>query len=122
MLFIIKRLFFVRFNTLFLESDCFTGKGEDYTGNVSVTSSGLHCQEWNSQLPHKHVYTDIRFFPDLERRQLRNHCRNPNGISTSPWCYTSSVSKVWEHCNIPICGKPYVSLHTSLISCSDSPH
>lgn len=32
-----------------------------------------------------------------------NFCRNPDGDSGGPWCYTMDVNKRWENCDIPNC-------------------
>ena len=35
----------------------------------------------------------------------RNHnfCRNPEGDSKGPWCYTTDPSVRWGYCHIPDC-------------------
>lgn len=32
-----------------------------------------------------------------------NFCRNPDGDSGGPWCYTTDPNTRWEHCNVPNC-------------------
>lgn len=32
-----------------------------------------------------------------------NFCRNPDGDSGGPWCYTTDLNKRWENCEIPSC-------------------
>ena len=77
-------------------TDCKTDRpGIDYRGLVSKTMSGLDCQRWGSQEPHKHIYTS----------EEKNYCRNPDNEPAGPWCYTLSPDKRWEHCDIPICGR-----------------
>ena len=49
-----------QYQWLFLSECRITDKGIDYQGHVSVTESGIKCQRWNSQLPHKHQYTKVR--------------------------------------------------------------
>jgi len=83
-------------------SDCLNGvKNVDcqpcyegtYIGDTSKTASGLTCQAWNVQTPHKHEYA---------RLGQHNHCRNPDGKS-GVWCYTSSPEKRWEECDVREC-------------------
>ena len=69
--------------------------GVDYNGTKAWTMSGLECQRWDSQTPHKHKFTG----------QEENYCRNPDNHKGGPWCYTTNVDKRWESCDIPLCGK-----------------
>ena len=62
--------------------------GSDYTGKVSKTATGLTCQMWNQQSPHKHK------MPALPH----NYCRNPDGEPGGVWCYTTDPNKRWEYC------------------------
>uniref|UniRef100_A0A8C3R541 Kringle domain-containing protein n=1 Tax=Cyanoderma ruficeps TaxID=181631 RepID=A0A8C3R541_9PASS len=78
-------------------SQCLSGKGEDYRGRIAVTESGNVCQHWNTQSPHQHVF----LFPVLRGLQ-ENYCRNPDG-EKKPWCYTTNSSIRWEYCIIPPC-------------------
>ncbi|XP_066183147.1 hepatocyte growth factor-like protein isoform X3 [Sylvia atricapilla] len=66
-------------------TSCFRGKGEGYRGRVNVTVSGIPCQRWDSQVPHKHHFVPEKYpCKDLQE----NYCRNPDG-SEAPWCFTS---------------------------------
>ncbi|XP_033373404.1 hepatocyte growth factor-like protein isoform X2 [Parus major] len=40
---------------------CFRGKGEGYRGRVNVTVSGIPCQRWDSQVPHKHHFMPSKY-------------------------------------------------------------
>ncbi|KAM7368395.1 hypothetical protein PAMP_014617 [Pampus punctatissimus] len=42
--------------------------------------------------------------PSHPRADLEsNFCRNPDGDSKGPWCYTMDPSTRWEHCDVPNC-------------------
>merc|ERR1719333_274311 len=64
-----------------------------YIGKTSQTVSGLTCQAWNVQTPHKH---------EFGRLGDHNHCRNPDGES-GVWCYTTNPEKRWEYCDVREC-------------------
>lgn len=84
-----------------LECGCSEGKQKDYRGQISVTKSGRTCQRWDSQLPHKHSRTDLRY-PDSALEG--NYCRNPDS-EPGAWCYTTDPAKRWEECDVPVCGQ-----------------
>ncbi|XP_032996482.1 hepatocyte growth factor-like protein isoform X2 [Lacerta agilis] len=66
-------------------TSCFRMKGEDYRGKVNVTATGIPCQRWDSQIPHRHHFLPEKY----ECKGLKeNYCRNPDG-SEAPWCFTS---------------------------------
>ncbi|XP_027693546.1 prothrombin, partial [Vombatus ursinus] len=85
-----------------LEGNCSEGIGFNYRGNISITKSGIPCQLWRSRYPHKPDLNSTTH-PDADLRE--NFCRNPDGSSTGPWCYTSDPTLRREECSIPICGK-----------------
>ena len=93
-------------------SDCLYADGSSYQGNISVTSSGIPCQSWTTQCPHRH--TMVTTYPEL--KYARNYCRNPRGSGQRPWCFTSDSVKRWEYCDIPNCssGKEKVKRILSL--------
>ena len=72
--------------------DCQEGDGENYQGRSSVTVSGLTCQSWASQSPHRHGHVNL---PE-------NYCRNPDG-EPGVWCYTTDPATRWELCDVPQC-------------------
>lgn len=74
----------------------------DYRGTINVTASGRVCQDWNSQEPHGHKFSN----EDRPGSGLNgNYCRNPDGGPDSPkaWCYTNDPEQRWEYCDIPFC-------------------
>eukprot|EP00058_Branchiostoma_floridae_P009843 XP_002595331.1 hypothetical protein BRAFLDRAFT_87568 [Branchiostoma floridae] len=81
-------------------TDCQLGDGSTYRGTVSVTESGLECQHWDSQRPHKHDYT-ARKYPSADFTE--NYCRNPSHWH-EVWCFTTARRTRWERCDIPFCG------------------
>ena len=74
-------------------SDCQTGNGKDYKGEVDKTVSGKDCQDWAVQKPHKHQFEDVG---------EHNFCRNPDN-HTTVWCYTTNKKWRWEACDVPKC-------------------
>jgi len=94
-----------------------TANGRKYVGSTGETLSGRKCQQWNSQSPHEHFYTEIAVFPDYEKNpqasiaDVSNYCRNPlagSSYKPLPWCYTTSTDVTWEFCNIPRCKGIYI--------------
>ena len=80
---------------------CYYGSGVGYRGNVSITRSGLPCQRWISQCPHRH----LRIPQDVvDGQNDSNMCRNPDASAPDgPWCYTTDPKVRWEYCNISRC-------------------
>uniref|UniRef100_A0A4W5N253 Plasminogen n=1 Tax=Hucho hucho TaxID=62062 RepID=A0A4W5N253_9TELE len=77
--------------------ECVNGIGMDYRGTKSKTQSGKTCQRWASKQPHKPNMTpSTNPKADLES----NFCRNPDGDSQGPWCYTTDPGTRWETCNL----------------------
>ncbi|KAM9798575.1 plasminogen [Neosynchiropus ocellatus] len=80
--------------------ECVSGIGTDYRGTKSKTKTGKTCQRWEAKEPHRPNLTP-QSHPkaDLES----NFCRNPDGDSGGPWCYTTDPNTRWEHCGVPSC-------------------
>jgi len=82
-----------------LKCGCKNVKQADYYGTINITLTGRTCQRWDAMLPHKHSYAGDD-----------NFCRNPGTPleggtpADGAWCYTTDYNKVWEQCNVPICG------------------
>ncbi len=52
-------------------------------------------------------------FPDVSLDAASNYCRNPDNEPGGPWCYTTSSSKRWEYCGVPLCTEYLLSIMTS---------
>ncbi len=77
--------------------------GKEYRGTKTTTVSGIPCQKWTAQIPHKHTRTPARY----PGSGLGDHsyCRNPDNDPGGAWCYTTDPAKRWEYCGIPRCGE-----------------
>ncbi|XP_037696384.1 prothrombin [Choloepus didactylus] len=85
-----------------LEGNCAKGLGMNYRGKVNVTRSGIECQLWRSRYPHKpKINSTTHPWADLQE----NFCRNADGSTTGPWCYTTDPTIQREECSIPVCGQ-----------------
>lgn len=80
--------------------DCRLNAGRYYLGNINVTSTGIPCQKWTSQIPHQHI-TPLEVFPEV--RNAENYCRNIAGMEDVPWCYTEDKAVRWQKCDVPLC-------------------
>ncbi|CAB3991942.1 angiopoietin-1 receptor-like [Paramuricea clavata] len=81
------------------QEDCLYLNGSSYHGNISVTVSGIPCQLWTDQCPHRHTMNNT--YPELNN--AKNYCRNPQNSGQRPWCFTTDRNKRWEYCDIPKC-------------------
>uniref|UniRef100_A0AAQ5ZJF3 Plasminogen n=1 Tax=Amphiprion ocellaris TaxID=80972 RepID=A0AAQ5ZJF3_AMPOC len=83
-----------------LFSQCVNGIGTDYRGTKAKTKSEKVCQRWQAKYPHRpNITPQTHPQADLES----NFCRNPDGDSGGPWCYTTDSNTRWEHCNVTSC-------------------
>lgn len=80
--------------------DCVKGRGRFYQGKVNMTSNGIPCQRWDSQIPHSHN-SPPNIFPEL--KDSENYCRNAGGEEKHPWCFTTNPEFRWQYCDIPRC-------------------
>uniref|UniRef100_A0AAQ5Y9M3 Plasminogen n=1 Tax=Amphiprion ocellaris TaxID=80972 RepID=A0AAQ5Y9M3_AMPOC len=80
--------------------ECVNGIGTDYRGTKAKTKSEKVCQRWQAKYPHRpNITPQTHPQADLES----NFCRNPDGDSGGPWCYTTDSNTRWEHCNVTSC-------------------
>ncbi|XP_060092308.1 urokinase-type plasminogen activator [Heteronotia binoei] len=88
-----------------VESQCYTGNGEDYRGTKSVNELNERCLNWDSIWLKRESYNH-----GMENaRELglgkHNYCRNPDGRA-KPWCYVRKEYRtVSTFCDIPDCHK-----------------
>ncbi|XP_078540549.1 prothrombin isoform X2 [Lissotriton helveticus] len=85
-----------------LDGHCAFGIGANYRGNASVTKSGIECQYWASNFPHK---TLVNPSTHPNSSLVKNECRNPDDSPTGPWCYTRDSGVKREECAVPVCGE-----------------
>ena len=65
------------------------------------TKSGLQCQRWDSQSPHKHKFTDVANFPDANLEDAGSFCRCPESSPFCyPWCFTRDPDTRAEECDM----------------------
>ncbi|XP_023376373.1 hepatocyte growth factor-like protein isoform X4 [Pteropus vampyrus] len=80
--------------------ECYHGAGEKYRGSISKTRKGIPCQRWSAETPHKSLFTPI----SAPHAQLEeNFCRNPDGDSHGPWCYTTDPGTPFDYCALRRC-------------------
>ncbi|KAL2083058.1 hypothetical protein ACEWY4_020831 [Coilia grayii] len=90
--------------------ECVNGKGHDYRGLVSTTTSGRVCANWNSVVD---VYASRYYRKGLGRH---NYCRNPDG-RRAPWCWVRKGSQpVRQYCAIPQCHAPKPTPTTTTVT------
>ncbi|XP_038844093.1 plasminogen-like [Salvelinus namaycush] len=95
--------------------ECVNGIGMDYRGTKSKTKSGKTCQRWASKYPHNPNMTPSTHpNADLES----NFCRNPDGDSKGPWCYTKDPETRWETCNVQDCSASKPPTVVEELTCS----
>lgn len=89
--------------TMYLQKDCVTNLGVDYTGTQSVTVLGDTCLPWD----HPSAVAGVKRLSDLipEVKLEKNYCRNPDRDMEGPWCYTNTNGSV-GYCDLELCDEP----------------
>ena len=91
--------------------DCLvTDIGQEYAGDLSVTSTGATCVKWSDVLSSSSSLNDGNLFPDASVSDAENFCRNPDKKGSGPWCYTG-LSGDLETCGIIMCESKLFSLN-----------
>ncbi|CAH1796112.1 unnamed protein product [Owenia fusiformis] len=88
-------------------------KGKEYSGTLSETADGYTCQRWDSKETWSHDIgsSHNNDFPNNETlSEASNYCRNPDGESGGPWCYTTSKERRWSYCAVPTCADDFAGL------------
>ncbi|XP_040850416.1 hepatocyte growth factor-like protein isoform X5 [Ochotona curzoniae] len=83
-----------------MHANCYHGTGEQYRGRVSKTRKGIPCQHWSAETPHKPLFTPTSA-PQANLEE--NFCRNPDGDSHGPWCYTTDPGTPFDYCALRRC-------------------
>ncbi|XP_038074887.1 muscle, skeletal receptor tyrosine protein kinase-like [Patiria miniata] len=74
--------------------------GMYYQGNISVTKTGLTCQQWATSYPQsRRMFASV--YPQLVNSS--NYCRNPGGRYSEPGCFPNGGETEWQSCKIPSC-------------------
>ncbi|XP_045712994.1 hepatocyte growth factor-like protein isoform X6 [Phyllostomus hastatus] len=81
-------------------ANCYYRTGEQYRGSVSKTRKGVPCQRWSAETPHKSQFTPTSA-PHAHLEE--NFCRNPDGDSHGPWCYTTDPKTPFDYCALRRC-------------------
>ncbi|CAD5214713.1 unnamed protein product [Bursaphelenchus xylophilus] len=76
---------------------CYVDSGRKYEGNAATTVSGKVCLPWRDS-------PSSEFHPTANKRlrNAGNHCRNPGGPISQPWCYAAQTG-LPEPCDVKKC-------------------
>jgi len=74
---------------------------QNYRGTLAVTKKGHTCQDWDKDTVQDNSGNDPEDRPGTGL--VKNYCRNPDGDSSGPWCYTLTEGERWDNCDIPLC-------------------
>merc|ERR1712142_435755 len=80
---------------------CEDVKCQNYRGTLAVTKKGHTCQDWDKDTVQDNSGNDPEDRPGTGL--VKNYCRNPDGDSSGPWCYTLTEGERWDNCDIPLC-------------------
>ncbi|XP_041356017.1 plasminogen-like [Gigantopelta aegis] len=83
------------------EPECYL-INETYAGRKMTTQSGITCQRWDQDSPHRQLYQNVDRFPEATLSAAENLCRSLDNPG-DPWCYTVDRNIRWMSCGIPIC-------------------
>lgn len=85
-----------------LPFDCYVDVGADYVGLMDFTRTGRKCKGWLEE----GTGMGKDYTPATKGiGSNHNYCRNPEGKSEQPWCYTVDPAVEWEFCEVPKCAE-----------------
>merc|ERR1712142_463876 len=93
--------FIARIDTLEDLRCCKDVKCQNYRGTLAVTKKGHTCQDWDKDTVQSNTGNEPWDAPNAGL--VKNFCRNPDGDSSGPWCYTLTDGERWDNCDIPLC-------------------
>lgn len=90
------------------EFSCYTGSGEQYRGNVSITFDMRSCLNWNfvkRNARDKLSLSDISTTTTTQNQARstfdnHNYCRNPNFDPRGPWCFVHYIDGLDNESNL----------------------
>ncbi|XP_050296163.1 uncharacterized protein LOC126736018 isoform X3 [Anthonomus grandis grandis] len=86
------------------------GTGNDFIGQVSTTRSGRSCDSWSispGSVHHEYMYIfNDSYFAEMNAKDARDFCRNPNRDISGSWCYTKDPQVVQDVCSVRDCDRP----------------
>uniref|UniRef100_A0A8C5HD14 Hepatocyte growth factor-like n=1 Tax=Gouania willdenowi TaxID=441366 RepID=A0A8C5HD14_GOUWI len=78
------------------KTECYEDNGEMYRGSLSISRSGIPCEDWSRHITSGDSHSTISYV-GLEN----NYCRNPDRDKHGPWCYTKPNDRLaWDYCKL----------------------
>ena len=90
--------------TIDLQNCLSENSGKAYGGTLSISGMGHHCLNWTDV-----ASVDVKLngnFIDGSIEAAEDHCRNPNGDVSYPWCYVAPYET--RQCYVPYCRKIFL--------------
>lgn len=93
-------------NKITPELSCYTGNGEQYRGNVSITFDRRSCLNWRfvRDIDARNNLNLSNIIPIIQQTKFtfdnHNYCRNPNLDSRGPWCFVRYIDELDNGSNL----------------------